>query len=86
MRIRMPLITACVLVLGAGMPRTAHTEDAPSHTQPSSHQRMQDDANASAQASTDMSYGGAPDTRSASGKAASPPCGPGLRCDVYFGQ
>ena len=87
MKIRMPLIAACLLVLGVGVPRSVHADDTRPHTPlSSSHQKMQDDANASAQAETDMSYGGTPDTRGASGNAAKRSCGPGLRCDLYFGQ
>lgn len=58
MKIRMPLIAACVLVVGAGVPHRLHANEASPAGQPPPHQKMQDDANASAQADTDMSYGG----------------------------
>ncbi|PXW25410.1 hypothetical protein [Paraburkholderia caballeronis] len=85
MKIRLPLIVACVLVVGTAMPRSVHADDA-QPSRPPPHQKMQDDANASAQASTDMSYGGAADTRSVSGNAANQRCLPRARCDIFFGQ
>ncbi|MEI6001434.1 hypothetical protein H3V53_31035 [Paraburkholderia bengalensis] len=49
---------------------------------------MQNNANASAQATTDMSYGGTMDTRTSSGKTMqhARDCATGLQCNVYFGN
>ena len=86
MKIRMPLIAACVLVVGAGMPHRLHADEASSHGEPPPHQKMQDDANASAQAGTDMSYGGESDTHGESGGATHQRCVVREQCDIYFGQ
>lgn len=86
MKIRMLLIAACVLVVGAGMPQRLHANEAPQSTEPPAHQKMQDDANASAQAGTGMSYGGTSDTRGESGGSTNQRCWPRARCDIFFGQ
>jgi hypothetical protein len=86
MKIRMPLIAACVLVVGAGLPHCLHADEASSRGEPPPHQKMQADADASAQADTDMSYGGNADTHSESGGAANPGCVVRSQCDIYFGQ
>jgi hypothetical protein len=47
---------------------------------------MVENANASAQSSTDVSYGGVPDTRSAAGGARSlspPTCPTRLNCELF---
>jgi hypothetical protein len=85
MKIRLALIAVCVGAVAAGAPATAQTKDEPV-SQQRAHQMMTDDADASAQANTDMSYGGMPDTRSASGLRSSKTCWPRPECDVFFGQ
>jgi hypothetical protein len=85
MKIRLALIAACVGVVAAGAPATAQTKDEPV-SQQNAHQMMTDDADASAQANTDMSYGGTPDTGSASGHRTGKVCWPRPQCDVFFGQ
>lgn len=53
---------------------------------PSARATMVKDANESAQSSSDMSYGGAPDTRGATGVARSanaPLCTNKLKCDLF---
>ncbi len=56
-------------------------------THPSARTRMVEDANMSAQSSTDVSYGGVPDTRSETGGAQtggthSPICASRAQCDL----
>ena len=85
MKIRLALIAGCVAVLAAGAPATAQSRDEPV-SQQNAHQTMTDDADASAQASTDMSYGGMPDTRSAAGHRTGKACWPRSECDIFFGQ
>ncbi|WP_322032780.1 hypothetical protein [Paraburkholderia sp. J76] len=85
MTLRLALIATCVAAVAAVAPGTAHAKDE-SLPQERSHQTMIDDANASAQASTDMSYGGTPDTRGASGQRAGKMCWPRAQCDVFFGH
>lgn len=84
MKIRLALIAACVAAV-AGAPATAQTKDEPV-SQQRAHQMMTDDADASAQANTDMSYGGMPDTGGASGHRTVKMCWPRPQCDVFFGQ
>ncbi|WP_322104208.1 hypothetical protein [Paraburkholderia sp. J41] len=89
MKTRLAWIAACVTAVAAGMPATARaSDDAPAQqgTQPHSQQRMTDAANASAQATTDISYGGTVDSHGASGYRAGKPCTPRAQCDVFFGQ
>jgi hypothetical protein len=66
MKIRLALTAACLAALAAGAPGTANPKDSPPPQQ-GPHQSMTNDADASAQANTDMSYGGVPDTGSMSG-------------------
>ena len=66
MKIRLALIAACVAAAAAGLPGTVHPKP-PTPAQQQAHESMVDDANASAQAGTDMSYGGVSDTSSQSG-------------------
>lgn len=49
---------------------------------------MQNNANASAQATTDvdMSYGGTMDDRTAAGSMHARQCSTGPRCNIYFGN
>jgi hypothetical protein len=86
MKTRLALIAVCVSVVAIAAPGTARAKDPPV-TQERAHQMMTDDADASAQASTDMSYGGAPDTGSASGShRTGKMCWPRPDCDVFFGH
>jgi hypothetical protein len=89
MKIRIPLIAACLLVAGVAVPQTLRADEAAEPAEASPHRQMQNDANASAQAATDMSYGGMRDTRSESGDprgATDSRCWPRARCDIFFGQ
>jgi hypothetical protein len=47
---------------------------------------MQQDANTSAQSSTDTSYGGMPDTHSVTSGPRTRHCATGPQCDIFFGQ
>ncbi|NIE65706.1 hypothetical protein [Burkholderia sp. Ax-1719] len=85
MKIRLAFIAAFVTVATATAPGTAQAKDEPI-SQERAHQSMTNDANASAQAGTDMSYGGVPDTGSASGHRIGKSCWPRSDCDIYFGQ
>lgn len=87
MKIRLALAAACLAALAAGMPGAVHAKDDPLARQ-RAQQTMTDDANASAQASTDMSYGGVPDSGSMSGARlrTGKTCGPRSQCDLYFGE
>ena len=85
MTLRLALIATCVAAIAAVAPGTARATDDPV-SQDRAHQRMTSDADASAQASTDMSYGGTPDTRGASGHRTGKVCWPRPECDVFFGQ
>lgn len=85
MTIRLALIAACVAAVTAAAPGTARATDEPV-SQERAHQTMTDDANASAQASTDMSYGGVQDTGSASGHRTGKMCWTRPDCDVFFGH
>ena len=67
-----------VLVVSAGCTSVQETQQS---VQPSARATMVENANASAQSSTDMSYGGVPDTRSATGGTRSPTCATRLKCD-----
>ncbi|WP_321818224.1 MULTISPECIES: hypothetical protein [unclassified Paraburkholderia] len=85
MKIRLAFIAAILTVAAATAPGTAQSQSEPI-SQERAHQTMTNDANASAQANTDMSYGGMPDTRSATGSRRSKACWPRSDCDIYFGQ
>lgn len=47
---------------------------------------FQRDANASEQSTTDMSYGGVPETKGDAGAPAAKPCTHGPQCDIFFGS
>ncbi|WP_322050478.1 hypothetical protein [Paraburkholderia bannensis] len=85
MKIRLAFLAAFVALASATVPGTAQAKDEPV-SQERAHQMMTNDANASAQAGTDMSYGGMTDTRSASGHRIGKACWPRSDCDIYFGQ
>lgn len=82
MRLRLALIATCAAAVAAVAPGTALAKDEPV-SQERAHQTMTDDADASAQAGTDMSYGGTPDTHSASGHRTGKMCWPRPDCDVF---
>jgi hypothetical protein len=62
-------VTAAVLLVSASI---TNAQDMQPRAQPSARATLQDDANASAQASTDMSYGGSVATRSEAGAPPRP--------------
>lgn len=76
------MTAAIALLLVAGMATAKEARD----VRPYAHETMQDTASASAQSSSDMSYGGVRDTRSASGGAHTRTCSTGPQCDIFFGQ
>jgi hypothetical protein len=76
-------VTGAVLLVSAGC---TSVQEAQQSAQPPARATMVENANASAQSSTDVSYGGVPDTRSASGSTrstSSPTCVTGFRCDLF---
>ena len=85
MRTRLAMIAICVAAVAAAAPGTARAKDEPVSDQ-SAQQTMTNDADASAQASTDMSYGGVPETHGASGHRTGKMCWPRPDCDVFFGH
>ncbi|WP_322015651.1 hypothetical protein [Paraburkholderia sp. J12] len=87
MKIRLALTAVCLAAVAGSMPGTAQAKDDTS-VQQRGHQSMTDDANASAQAETDMSYGGVPDTGSMSGGRmhTGKMCWPRSQCEAPAGQ
>jgi uncharacterized low-complexity protein len=91
MKILMALPVAGALLLA--VPVAAMAEDV-AQSSDASKATMQNNANASAQATTDMEYGGATDTRTSSGKSMQMPmqmqhtqrCSTGPNCDIFFGN
>ncbi|MEM5387448.1 hypothetical protein VSR68_28160 [Paraburkholderia phymatum] len=86
MKILMALPMAGALLLAVPVATMA---DEVAQSSDASKATMQNNANASAQATTDMSYGGSVDTgMTSSGKALphSRKCSTGAQCDVYFGN
>jgi hypothetical protein len=75
--------SACLLML-AGNANSQQTQQEPQ--QPAAQATLQQDANMSAQSSTDTSYGGMPDTRSATSSQRNRRCATGPNCDIFFGQ
>jgi len=72
-----------ILLVSAGCTSVQETQQS---GQPSARATMVENANASAQSSTDVSYGGVPDTRTATGgtrSPSSPTCVTRLRCDLF---
>jgi hypothetical protein len=72
-----------ILLVSAGC---TSVQEAQQSGQPSARATMVENANASAQSSTDVSYGGVPDTRTATGgtrSPSSPTCVTRLRCDLF---
>ncbi|MBN3758513.1 hypothetical protein G3N95_36775 [Paraburkholderia sp. Tr-20389] len=85
----MKFLTALPVVgaLLMAMPAATWADDVAQSSEPSK-ATMQNNANASAQATTDMSYGGAMDTRTSSGLPMqhSRKCATGPECNIYFGN
>ncbi len=82
MNTRLALTALCVAALASGTPDTAHSRGkwAP---QPQARQAMTNDADASAQSSTDMSYGGTAETHSVSGPSRTGKvCWPQSKCPI----
>jgi|GraSoi_2013_40cm_1033754.scaffolds.fasta_scaffold96916_2 hypothetical protein len=75
-------IGACLFAV-AGVTTAAQP---PQDAQSSGKAAMQENANMSAQSSTDMSYGGVADSRSTSGGMQPRKCSTGPQCDIFFGQ
>jgi hypothetical protein len=65
-----------------GSTSIATAQETQQSAQPSARAKMAENANASAQSSTDVSYGGVPDTRSASGRMRSTTCATPDQCDL----
>jgi len=74
------LVAVGTIVLGSTSIATA--QETQQNAQPSARARMAANADASAQSSTDVSYGGVPDTRSASGRMRSTTCATPDQCDL----
>ncbi len=75
--------TGAILLASAGITNAQETQQS---AQPSARATMVENANASAQSSTDVSFGGVPDTRSAAGGARSlspPTCPTRLKCELF---
>ncbi|RQH09141.1 hypothetical protein [Paraburkholderia dinghuensis] len=94
MKIRLALIALCIAAVAGGAPGTAHSR---SKTEPvaeeQARQAMTQNADMSAQATTDMSYGGAADTHGMSGTRVSTTrthtgkfCWPNSTCEVPAGH
>ena len=72
-----------IFLMSAGCTSVQETQQS---VQPSARATMVENANASAQSSTDVSYGGVPDTRSATGATRSPispKCATRLKCNLF---
>ena len=85
MKIMMALSVAGALLMA--MPVATMADDV-AQSSDASKATMQNNANASAQATTDMSYGGAMDTRTSSGVPMmhARKCATGPECNIYFGN
>jgi orotidine-5'-phosphate decarboxylase len=90
MKMKRALIStaAGVTLLAAASLTSAQQQQQPEqqNVQPSARQTMEENANASAQSNTDMSYGGVPDTQNATGvlRPIRPDtCPSSPRCNLY---
>ncbi len=75
-------VTGAILLVSSGC---TSVQEAQQSVQPPARATMIENANASAQSSTDVSYGGVPDTRSATGSKRSDSsltCANGVQCDA----
>lgn len=74
-------VTGAVLLVSASI---TNAQDMQPRAQPSARASLQDDANASAQSSTDMSYGGIVATRGEAGAPPRPtPCDYAHQCNLF---
>jgi hypothetical protein len=74
-------VTGAILLVSASV---TSAQDMQQRAQPSARSTLQDDANASAQSSTDMSYGGIVATRSEAGAPPRPnPCAYARKCNLF---
>lgn len=76
-------VTCAVLLVSAGC---TSVPEAHQSVPPPARATLVENANESAQSTTDVSYGGVPDTQSTSGNARSPgppTCVTGPRCDLF---
>ncbi|RQS63632.1 hypothetical protein DID96_29255 [Burkholderia sp. Bp8963] len=84
------LIAVIALLLAPGHSSAKGGPDEPSDThetvQDNGRKMMEDDANASAQAVTDMSYGGVPETGTSSSGTRDRSCKAGSQCASYRGR
>ncbi|MGU7785366.1 hypothetical protein [Burkholderia sp. PU8-34] len=81
-------VSALLLVPGIASAKDVRAVPSYSHqtVQDSGLKTMQDNANASAQAETDMSYGGSPDTGNTSSGSRARICKAGSQCGLYIGR
>lgn len=80
------LIFAAGVACLVAMAGTVHAQGASQQATPSVQPAMQQNAEASAQAGADTSYGGVSSTRSTAGKMSPATCTPRPQCDVFFGN
>ena len=74
-------VSATILLVSASI---TNAQDMHLRAQPSARASLQDDPNASAQSSTDMSYGGVVATRSEAGAPPRPtPCADTRQCNLF---
>lgn len=78
-------IAGALLLAAAGAVSAAETQQ-PQDPQTQGQAQMMQNANTSAQSSTDTSYGGVPDTRSTAGGMRTHTCSSRPQCDIFFGQ
>ncbi|MGF6297602.1 MULTISPECIES: hypothetical protein [Paraburkholderia] len=83
MKSRLVLTAACSLLLVAGVSNAVERQQ---DEQSSAHATMKQNANESAQSSTDMSYGGVPDTRMEAGNTPTRACSARPQCNIFFGH
>ncbi|MBN3785774.1 hypothetical protein [Burkholderia sp. Ac-20353] len=90
MKSGLTLIAVGALLLAAGLSTAKGGREVPAYmhetVQDSGRKMMEDNANASAQAVTDMSYGGVPETGTSSSGARDRSCGAGSSCASYRGR
>ncbi|MGU7771772.1 hypothetical protein ACV229_16575 [Burkholderia sp. MR1-5-21] len=80
-------VSALLLVPGIASAKDVRAVPSYSHqTVQDSGLKMMDNANASAQAETDMSYGGSPDTGNTSSGSRARICKTGSPCGLYIGR
>lgn len=77
-------IAGALLLAAAGAVSAAEVQ--PENQQTQGQAQMMQNANTSAQSSTDTSYGGVSDTRGAAGGMRVQTCSSRPQCDIFFGQ